>query len=56
MTKKEVAQLLRVTERTVNQWVIERKIAAVKPAGKMLFEKSEIEAFIEAGRTGGRFE
>lgn len=56
MTKREVADLLRVAEGTVDRWVKEHKLVAIKPAGRHLFEKSEVEAFIEAGRLGGRFE
>lgn len=56
MTKKEVADLLRVGEWTVDRWVKDRKLVAIKPAGKLLFERSEVEAFITSGRTGGRFE
>lgn len=56
LTKRELAELLRVSERTVNTWIRERKLECVKPAGKVLFAEDEVQRFIDAGRKPGRFE
>ena len=60
LTKKEVAELLRVSERVVNGYISSGNLLATKPGGKVLVEESDLQAFIDGGRivaggTPGRF-
>lgn len=58
LTKKEVAEILRVNERRVDQYIKRGELMATKPGGKVLVESKDLESFIEAGRimaTPGRF-
>jgi excisionase family DNA binding protein len=50
MTSKEVAALLRQTERFVRRLVAERRIAYVKVGRAVRFEVSAVVAYIEANR------
>jgi excisionase family DNA binding protein len=50
MTSKEVAALLRQTERFVRRLVAERRIAYVKVGRAVRFEESAVVAYIEANR------
>jgi excisionase family DNA binding protein len=50
MTSKEVAALLRQTERFVRRLVAERRIAYVKVGRAVRFEASAVVAYIEANR------
>lgn len=50
LTKKEVAEVLRVSERVVNGYISSGNLLATKPGGKVLVEQTDLEAFIEGGR------
>lgn len=47
---KDVAQMLKVNVRTVNRYVVMKKLPAFKVGNKWRFKKSEIEAWIENNR------
>ena len=48
LTLKEVANYLKVTERTIYRMVADRKIPAFKVGGSWRFRLSEIDAWIKA--------
>jgi SOS regulatory protein LexA len=47
---KDVAQMLKVNARTINRYVIMKKLPAFKVGNKWRFKKSEIESWIENNR------
>ena len=47
LTIKEVAEYLRITEKTAYRLASERKIPAFKVGGSWRFRKSEIDAWID---------
>lgn len=51
MTRKEVAERLRVTPETVSDWVKAKKLKAEKVGRKLLILESSVKkALVEAGR------
>jgi putative molybdopterin biosynthesis protein len=52
LTTKELAALLRIKERKVYDLAASGKVPCSKAMGKLLFPRAEIEAWIEAERTG----
>lgn len=54
LTPKEVADLLKVQERTINYLVQNNMLAGRKVAGKWRFTKADVAAYIERqGQQGG---
>lgn len=53
LTTRELAELLRIKERKVYDLASSGRIPCSKAMGKLLFPRAEIEAWIEAERTGG---
>ena len=51
LTIPEVADYLRITEKTAYRLASERKLPAFKVGGSWRFRKSEIDAWIEAQKT-----
>ena len=47
MTMEELADYLKVTRRTIYDWVKHNKIPAVKLVGQWRFKKDKIDAWIE---------
>ncbi len=47
MTIEDVAEYLKVTRRTIYEWVKHNKIPAVKLVGQWRFKKEKIDAWIE---------
>lgn len=48
LTLKEVADRVRVCDKTIRRWLISGQIEASKPAGQWRFEESEVKRFIAA--------
>ncbi len=46
-TTKEVAEMLKVTKKTINQYVREGKIKAIDMGNQYRFTKEQIEDFVE---------
>ncbi len=46
-TTKEVAEMLKVTKKTINQYVRKGKIKAIDMGNKYRFTKEQIEEFVE---------
>ena len=46
-TTKEVAEMLKVTKKTINQYVREGKIKAINMGNQYRFTKEQIEEFVE---------
>ena len=47
MTIEDLADYLKVTRRTIYEWVKHNKIPAVKLVGQWRFKKAQIDAWIE---------
>lgn len=48
LTPAEVAALFRVDSKTVNRWVLERRLTAVRtPGGRNRFWESEVRALLD---------
>jgi len=47
MTITEVASYLRVTRRTIYEWLKDKKIPAVKLVGQWRFKKNKIDQWLE---------
>lgn len=45
---KEIAEMLRVTERGVQKWIREGKITAIKLGREFRVEEKSLEAFLES--------
>jgi len=55
MTLKEVAQYLKIKERTIYKWAQNGKIPAIKLGSTWRFRKEEVNAWLEKNRnTPGR--
>jgi excisionase family DNA binding protein len=54
LTIKEVAEYLRITEKTAYRLASERRIPGFKVGGSWRFRKSEIDEWIEAQKTGSK--
>jgi len=50
-TKKETANILRVSERTIEIYVLDGKINSLKTGHKRLFTEEHINEFIKSGET-----
>jgi len=50
MTKKETADYLRITERTIDCYRAQKLIRAIKGRGKVLFTMEEIEGFLKKNK------
>jgi excisionase family DNA binding protein len=48
MTIEDLADYLKVTRRTIYEWLKENKIPAVKLVGQWRFKRDKIDAWIEA--------
>ena len=48
-TIKEIAQDLKVTERTVRRWIAEGELKAVKIQGVVRIENEEYQRFLKGG-------
>lgn len=48
LTKKEAANLLRVTVRTLTNWIRDGRIAVAKPCRRVLVPSSEVERLLAA--------
>ena len=53
MTIDELASYLRVTRRTIYDWLKHNKIPAVKLIGQWRFRKEKIDAWIEGQESAG---
>lgn len=51
-TKKEVAEHLKVSERTIERWVRCKKLRKMKGTRKVLFPEFELQRFIAASLQG----
>lgn len=47
MTIEDLADYLKVTRRTIYEWVKEQKIPAIKLVGQWRFKKEKIDAWLE---------
>ena len=54
LTTKELAELLRIKERKVYDMAADGDVPCVRVVGKLLFPRSDIDAWITAGRSGPR--
>jgi excisionase family DNA binding protein len=55
LTKGEVAQLCRVEVRTVDRWLMARKIGCQRtPSGRVLFRKQDVLAIVARAETSPR--
>lgn len=52
LTKADVAELLGVKARTIDEWVQKGKIPSLKVGRATRFRRAEIEAWLEQGRRG----
>lgn len=52
LTKKEVAEILRVKEPTIQRYVRDGLLPSSRPAGRHLFLEEDVKAFVEGGRAG----
>ncbi|CAB4171848.1 excise, DNA binding domain, excisionase family [uncultured Caudovirales phage] len=50
LTKREVADILRVSQSVVDSYIKSGNLLATKPGGRVLIDKSDLSAFLEAGR------
>ena len=48
MTIEDVAEYLKVTRRTIYEWLKHNKIPAIKLVGQWRFKKEKIDAWIES--------
>ena len=53
MTVREVAELIRKTEKTVRNWIKSKKLAAYDLGGSYLIHRRDLELFLRDRRTGG---
>lgn len=51
MTIDDLAVYLKVTKRTIYEWLKEKKVPAVKLVGQWRFKKDRIDAWLEAKTT-----
>jgi excisionase family DNA binding protein len=49
-TKAEAAEVLRVSPFAIAQYIKNGDLVASKPAGKILIDERDLEAFVDAGR------
>ncbi|MBF0483639.1 MAG: helix-turn-helix domain-containing protein [Candidatus Omnitrophica bacterium] len=54
MTIEELADYLRVTKRTVYDWLKKEKIPALKIVGQWRFQKDKIDEWLEAALVGAK--
>lgn len=53
---KEVAEFLRVTERTIRRWIVDGKLTATRFGRQWRIANSDFQAFAEAHRSVRRFD
>jgi excisionase family DNA binding protein len=52
LTKREVATICGVCQRTVDYWINKKAIAYIKIGGTVRFLRSDLDAFIQTNRIG----
>jgi excisionase family DNA binding protein len=50
-TSKEVAERLKVTDRTVRRWISDGSLKVIRLGRSVRIAESDLQRFIEAGRT-----
>ena len=54
LSVSEAAEFLRLSEHTIRAWARRGRIPTVRLGSRLLFDRADLERFIEASRAGGK--